>query len=1552
MQAVEVIRASSNVPSALRSRTGWSSAEIRRLSEQQLAQFMDGLPQSEWTMYMRLRSEIRGAAQLVARDYNKMINDWQASTTKDLNARLSALAGTPIDCTDTWLNTRYFTIKGPRHERIAAPGAPQERWQSLPLWTAACTNFPFNVGDGRGDAFTRSSHITFDRAALRPAPLTVSQFVGAVREVNPGERLNQAIDTLTKHASPSRIHLFALHDLRLRFDILESNRQRNTTGIGDRIRQAVLKNLDLSNDLLSWKRYRLEMNTLPLLPGDHPVQLPFFTFVLRGLDGLLSYLHGRPGGAFRFHDSEAAALAQLHKDIDLQAPWLTASLSIESRANARAIHRKVSTTPARPPGLTPVANVLYDAVQRITPEPGWRIVTDEWAQKRAAGIGVPSSWWTRLSGPIADFHLRTMKANAGNLATSNADKDSAEIIRGMKSVAGEIVDILITPVPGPLPGLGALRATAFGGLIVYGAAVGVHDAFSGEMSGLVGTGMDALDIVFGIATASMADHMASKRSAITRITMADGSPGLLLPDLRDYLAATPVMAAGLAADARGLITILGETFIAIDDGAGERHVLAVDFDTTTAAYRLRPLDARGFRPPVRYDGTRWSLDFDNLHGVGNAQLLQRMWDLPAAELTKNQAEELLRIAGVDRGMLEAIWNGGAVPQWLNELVQWHGLKIELAQVRPDSPAYAQPLSPLAETVLCQALADIRNVDINLFDATGDVRGSYSPLFPDHRRLKSVVLHRRDDGGYTTTKPTQATTNPIVGAQSLAQAMLQLTAVTTPRTGAADMATQRNNLLLTLAVYFDTYGALIEEACVAARGLGRNVDNNNRYDHIVAPVLRERTPSRETFAEQSLRAWYPGLTLQAARAVLADSVVGPIARAEPHASHIVETITDLRDTLMANSARMRAIYGPYDAASETLLLTALTQRQAWPANTAIQVVQGEFDSNGVGVITRGHQVARYGSATADHTLVLVRVPDRTYRAQTVNEQGLMVISSPEESRSVTPDATHGILYDAVLEALPAERRLPLVESKSLDVGSVVAEMTRESVLASAAVAAAQQRRSPEPEAAYRLAHHMSVDFLAGIEPTDGIYLIDGHGYIKIENRVYQIDDQASNDHSRVALASNGDSSARLYAWRGRDDDWTLRRIDSTTRRDIDAFQGPLPRFAKPSLLSIPIDGIEVSSVPGAYPYRLRTGRHHHPVYYDVDIGRWFNNRVPGKSYVRIADKWHEYSPAHPRSTPWVTYTTIPLPAIPQPPIEVSPIPRMVHFGWVGDDLPADHLLENVLASAGLVAGDLDHGWRVHLHVDLKNPALMPQLRTRLQSTGVVVIDANLAPEFNEFLRSEAGATYAAARNGAFPCYRAAMDVFKLAWILKRNGGGLYLDMDSRLIRKPVDLPAADNRLLLSEPMSNDHLALLNSVNNGVIGVHPGSEMLDALIAEAVRSSKVYDRFFERPLPGSPPDDALPYIKALAEQEMKDYVRTISHMAGPGMLNDFLDAYAPEYRQTAEASALLNGRAFRHDEFSTAVQEALDAYFPLWRYVREGSEDSWRRTTGLASGRPNS
>ncbi|MCU7241057.1 dermonecrotic toxin domain-containing protein [Pseudomonas peradeniyensis] len=299
----------------------------------------------------------------------------------------------------------------------------------------------------------------------------------------------------------------------------------------------------------------------------------------------------------------------------------------------------------------------------------------------------------------------------------------------------------------------------------------------------------------------------------------------------------------------------------------------------------------------------------------------------------------------------------------------------------------------------------------------------------------------------------------------------------------------------------------------------------------------------------------------------------------------------------------------------------------------------------------------------------------------------------------------------------------------------------------------------------------------------------------------------------------------------------------------------------------------------------------------------------------------------------------------PPFEAhlrQPIPRKISSIWVGDKVIAPKLLTTLARNQQRLTTS-QYAYQLFLS-NANAQAFSENLRLlAAHAPNLDVLTLEEQPFFARLRDSKYFEQYQDAVSGAGANFSSASDI--LRYPLLTEEGGLYLDVDDTLLADPahpdnpnraaidsVTLATTPDSLILGVPMNNDALGMYCQYNTNMIASHAGNPTLQA-ISDAMHERYLANRDFygNRPVVKGPEFDA--------------YALRLSHMTGPGLLNDVIDQRLPRLR---ELRRIINLHALpQHNALylvapvEQALREAATGDIPLNHVAEVGNYHSWAK-----------
>ncbi|KAA6180974.1 NEL-type E3 ubiquitin ligase domain-containing protein [Pseudomonas veronii] len=624
----------------------------------------------------------------------------------------------------------------------------------MSLWEAACLNYGFthSIPGDSGFSLVEASYIV---GPDNDRTLSVLTFIEATRELDLGGQLRDKTRTAMANNGPMRPLFEDSAKASLLFDLIEAYRNRATTGVTldlyNRLNAAINgSGPQLPFDTLNLSSGITPVISVPFVPWDTCIPVPLLLIRVASL-GVLSYFPFRPGGALQYHDdaqtAERAFRAQLlesHAKKDLG--WFSRQLPLIGLSVFKSLIDKEQHLK----GAGWLSGYIYE---------GFHLA---FAQKNLNDIrfntDIKSGREITLVQAYAYRQIQHFQANLDTLAETRAEKDWQALKDAAAAIAGEVLQLLLTPLPGGVTGMNRVMQLTAMGSLTYSVAQGVNELAKGEASGFASALADVSDLAISgklISTAGRVHRLRmrqylEKLGNPHRITRADGTHALWKPDALPYAHRNQRLVNGIAANVMGIYTLNDHHYAKLRQG--EMDVLVeVKFDEVHKRYVLTHAKD-GYTPPIVFEPATqaWTFDLHNVHTLSNVELLQRMLPNGSSTLAPIALEHLLRSTATTRASLDKVWHAQAAPLNLIEGVRRLQVDQVIQRIIDDFPQPGQMPAHADSTVFClltQLSGWPTDTRLNIHDAQGSLIETYGKTEQAPPRPHAINLKRRDDGSY-------------------------------------------------------------------------------------------------------------------------------------------------------------------------------------------------------------------------------------------------------------------------------------------------------------------------------------------------------------------------------------------------------------------------------------------------------------------------------------------------------------------------------------------------------------------------------------------------------------------------------------------------------------------------------------------------------------------------------------------------------------------------------------------------------------------------------------
>ncbi|TSD75882.1 hypothetical protein FFI16_005420 [Pseudomonas sp. KBS0710] len=479
----------------------WSMTRVLMPLRKTLERFYGCLDVQQQQDYLRLQRAYVQAQTIFEAAIDQLVAEHEATSLSTLTAALKKLAGKEVDPKVARIHTRYVKpadTSSPNDPALRVPRAVDDRvdstgLSSITLWEAACMNYSALSG------WSFPGHVSLTEASYLDSNVGISagDFIGLVRELNLGDVLRKRLDSALQSTTLLGAQVMALATAELEFALIEALRTTETSRVDREKYQAVVSALSGEspwevteevkmfiphgpNNTNGTVRYGLLGVYTDLPRGDY-LSIPYVIFSVKGCKGAFSYFPNRPGGAFRHYDKFLEAAEEFYVGFKAfharkEMRWLYQSMSLSDYARLSARPAKET----RPEELNAFARLLYRLFGRAS----------ELTQVNNIGYRRQSV----NDGPtvsLCRFYIERCRSNLKVLAHETPGI-MATLLEFSQTLFGEIISLLLIPAPGPLKGLGRLRAFAM--FVSIGQTV-LQGLLTGETGHFVQAAMDIADLL-------------------------------------------------------------------------------------------------------------------------------------------------------------------------------------------------------------------------------------------------------------------------------------------------------------------------------------------------------------------------------------------------------------------------------------------------------------------------------------------------------------------------------------------------------------------------------------------------------------------------------------------------------------------------------------------------------------------------------------------------------------------------------------------------------------------------------------------------------------------------------------------------------------------------------------------------------------------------------------------------------------------------------------------------------------------------------------------------
>ena len=785
----------------LLSSTQWAQKEALTYLSSIVETNFNGLSEAHTFSYPVLYRNALASLKAVEDEITRIKADFKSTHLAALTRELKVLLGIDIDPEQARIHTRYrenieedlfeymtrisgsasaarepkFTFSPGRTPRALEESRFIEHVRAVSLWDAACENFSYRTDSVllKPYSFEQASYIDYT-AGLRGRP--AGPFIQIVRKLDLGAKLKQLLDGATAQDGSLTQRVVAAAKAGFEFDLLEAYRNSFVSKVNRTDYERLLSMLKGDSDPHIWP---VSMGLKPVVPEKffrHPggteedfkllfheenyldfsgrgeFALPLFLIKVPELSGVFSYFPQRLGGALLWHKSVDSGfkhfLQQLRQDHSKgQLGWFVRHLGFKDLGS---VNKLLSDEP-RPQGITWLAGVLHDAFRSTFPEPDLNSLK--------LYVEISTSGSQPLAKRIGERQTARFRDNLSLLATSKSALDWQAFKEALSDIGSEVLTMLTTPMPGGVLGLNAIMQAAIFGSLAYSLVQGVKEASQGEGTNFAGALADSADLLISARLAGVAAK--AHRQRMQGLWAALGQPRKVINQAggvelwRPQLSAYPHLQAdaldGRVPSAQGLYDIDAKRYAKVQEG-DKALVVEVTHDAPSGLYVLKTDNAQAFRPAVAFDPGQqvWRLALEDVQGLDDKHLLQRMLALDMPDSAPGDIERMLSITGTSRKQLENTWQGQLAPGPLADGVRRLQADRLIEQIKSDFPQRGEMPVNADSAVLCM-LTQLKlwpgETVLDVFNQQGQLVESYGK---DHRPgtpVNHIEIKRLDHGTY-------------------------------------------------------------------------------------------------------------------------------------------------------------------------------------------------------------------------------------------------------------------------------------------------------------------------------------------------------------------------------------------------------------------------------------------------------------------------------------------------------------------------------------------------------------------------------------------------------------------------------------------------------------------------------------------------------------------------------------------------------------------------------------------------------------------------------------
>ncbi len=746
----------------LQSSTSWAQQQALELIQRNVLQALDGLDAEEKQRFLQLQRQALAAITAVETEKERVVRTFKADGLAQLRNRIDGRDPEQYRFDTTYVERVEQPLPWDRqpgsHVRVPRRSDVDLREivhvRSMSLWEAACVNFGFtaHIRQDSGYPLVDASRVVGPDG---DDSLKAQDFIAIARELDLGHQLQMRIKAaLGEQGTLHRLMDEAALAL-LKFDVLDAWRNRAHNGLTRAMYDSLGASIDGSGPSLPVESLSLTCGVtptiaVPFVPWESSIPVPLLLIKVASL-GVLSYFPFHPGGAFHYHHDARSAEADFrqqlqdsHRQRDLG--WFSRQLPLVGLS----VFHPLLTREKRPEGLGWLAGNLYDGFHAAFPE---RTLNDiRFSTDPHTGPSVT------LQQALTYRQVQRCQADMDTLANTRSETDWQALKDATAAIASEVLQLLLTPLPGGVTGMNRVMQLAVLGSMTYSVSVGLNEAVKGDASSFASTLTDVADLavsgrLINVASRAHRQRMVEHLQRLgnpRKVTRPDGVDELWKPDARPYAHDQPYLLEGKSANALCVFTVDGKQYVKLNYG-DQALVAEVAHDQHTQRYVLNN-GSSTYKPPIVFDPAMqtWTFDLHNVQALSDTELLQQMLPGNSSNIAQADLEKMLRTTATSRATLENVWRGEQAPLNLIEGVRRMQADQVIQQIIEHfhQAGYLPPYGDsLVLSLLTQlpdwpatTLLSIRNPQRNVIETFGKTERVLADL-------PSITLIRNEDGGY-------------------------------------------------------------------------------------------------------------------------------------------------------------------------------------------------------------------------------------------------------------------------------------------------------------------------------------------------------------------------------------------------------------------------------------------------------------------------------------------------------------------------------------------------------------------------------------------------------------------------------------------------------------------------------------------------------------------------------------------------------------------------------------------------------------------------------------